>query len=853
MLSDCAIFPPFEPLFFDPGRHGQSLAALACASLASAQKERAFAFADRRCRLPAPTGGDFLLRALAERAAGSDRRAAQDLRRAFEIAPNDESVLFCALNWGDRDLRLGAAAALIDGDNEDPSALGAALDALREAGTPLAARLRAEAQGLAGWAAWNAERRLEIAIGDRPAKRVEPDLGHALSGRGWRAADLAIEAADAGSRVVLSLDGEAVRSFGAPRRTRRFWAAPKRDAVAGAVAVNVIVPIYEDFEATTACLEALLSEGSAARKRIIVVDDASPNGALCKWLLERSAAGAFELIRNETNLGFAASINRALALCERADALLLNSDAFLSPLAIDRLAAVARSGEDIATVTPISNNGELTSFPLPNVANPIPDERLRAEIAEAAFAANATSRVDLPNGVGFCLYVTRACLDRVGAMPELYARGYYEDVEFCLRAREAGMRNVCATGVYVAHAGSRSFGGEKRALVLRNLAILESRFPRHVRECAAFLDMDPLSEARAAIQARLAPAKDALLMVAPEGPALRQAQQRAREILRRDPSASVLIGAVTQGGKRVVFRVAGAGAPHAAALSLDDAMSQVALRDYLERLRPQLVELFAPLDIPDVLFDELMATPARRRLVVADLRWFSARPLALEKSCRDRARPGECAGCRGPRPEADDARRARRLAESLRGADELLAPDVMAAAFAERHLPALPIVESAPARSRRPAGTATGTSTLGVLAPYPTGESDRLIEAIARRLLIDGAGNLVVLGSCHDDLAAMAAGNVFVTGPIDDDEASPALLSFYGVSRLLSPYRCHGFGRLDAIARRAGLPMAYFDWSFGALTAATGDLSMDPRVCHEAAARALASWLLQTQRSEAVA
>jgi O-antigen biosynthesis protein len=849
MLSDCAVFPILEPLFFDPHRHGLSLAGLACASLASGQKERAFAFADRRCRLPAPTGGDYLLRALAARAAGNDPQAREDLRRAFEISPNDESVLVCALNWGDRTLRAAAAAALIDGDCEDSSALGAAIEALRDAGAPLATRLRQETQGFAGWVAWSAERRLEIGIGDRPTEFVEADPAHPLGGRGWRAMDLIIDAADPGARIAFFLDGEAVRAFGGARKKQSLSAAPKR----GPVDVNVIVPIYEDFEATAACLEALLREGSTARKRIIVVDDASPNAALRDWLFERSDSGAFEVIRNETNLGFAASINRALALCPSGDVLLLNSDAFLSPLAIDRLAAVARSDDDIGTVTPISNNGELTSFPLPNVVNPLPDERLRAEIAEAAFAAYSTACVDLPNGVGFCLYITRACLDKAGAMPELYARGYYEDVEFCLRAREVGLRNVCAAGVYVAHAGSRSFAGGKRALVLRNLEILESRFPRHVRECAAFLDMDPLREARAAIQARLAPPKDALLMVAPEGPALRQAEDRAREILRRDPSASLVIGSPAPHAARVVFRAAGAGAPHAFAAPLDDAASQGALRAYLEQLRPQLVELYAPAEIPDALLAALIALPTRRRLVVGDLRWFSARPLALEKSCRDRLRPGHCTACAGPPPEADDPTRARRLAEGLRGADEFLAPDAMAAAFAEERLPAMPIVASAPAQPRRPAPASDGAAMLGVLAPYPTGESDRLIEAVARSLRREGAGTLVVLGKCCNDLAAMAAGNVFVTGPIGDDEASPALLSLYGVSRLLSPYRCHGFGRLDSLARRAGLPMAYFDWSFGGMAEAAEDLALDPRICHESAAAALARWLLQTQRAEAFA
>jgi GT2 family glycosyltransferase len=88
--------------------------------------------------------------------------------------------------------------------------------------------------------------------------------------------------------------------------------------------------------------------------------------------------------------------------------------------------------------------------------------------------------------------VTRACLDAVGVLSSRYDRGYLEDVDFCLRAREHGFRNVCAPSVYVGHAGSRSFGSGKRSLVVRNLAIIERRFPNYRAECAAFVALDPL-------------------------------------------------------------------------------------------------------------------------------------------------------------------------------------------------------------------------------------------------------------------------------------------------------------------------------------------------------------------------
>ena len=829
------------------------MTSLAAASLIAKRADLAFAFADRRCRLSAPTGRDYLLRALAARMASRDDEARADLDRAFEIDPADEMVSTCALSWGRERLRAAAAATLIESDRENEVGLRAALAALQAGGGRFAARLRERSGRWSGWVAWDARCQLEIDMPGEPIQVVEFDSEHPLAGRGWRAADVAIETGDAA--IALRLDGEVVRRIEGQvhRRPVISAAASARGADSDSAPLNVIVSVYENFEATVACFEALFAEGSAVSKRVIAVDDASPNEAIRGWLSTQAASGRLQTIRNEANLGFAASVNRALALCDRGDALLLNADAFLTPGAIGRLAAVARSAEDIGTVTPFSNNGEFTSFPEPNVVNALRDPRTQREIAEAAFAANGTEAVDMPNGVGFCLYVTRACLDRVGALPELYARGYYEDVEFCLRAREAGLRSVCATGVYVVHAGAQSFGGDKRALVLRNLSILEGRFPEYTPECAAYLAADPLGPARAAIEERLPLPEHAILMIAPEGEALRLAQERGSEMARADAGA-VLICATTREGDRVQLTGLGHAPPRSLTFSLAELRGRMALQDYLQRLRPQGIELFAPLQLPGGLLESINDLSAPRRLILGDLRWLSAESLALEKSCSSHDDPGGCCACKAPsrEPVGSSAERAQRLIELVRSCDQIAALDVMASAFAMRHLAGLPIVSCAatPPSPRVPATALGRTSVLGVLLPHPTGEADRLIAALARRLRGERAGSLVVLGRCLDDLATMAVGNVYVAGAIDEAE-SASVLSLYGIGKLLSPYRTQGFGRLEALGRLTGAPKAYFDWSFGALARETNDLALDPRVCNESAARALARWLLDDAPVEA--
>ena len=93
----------------------------------------------------------------------------------------------------------------------------------------------------------------------------------------------------------------------------------------------VIVPVYEDFAATRACLLATMAQLAEAEARLVVIDDASPNGALRGWLDVQAASGHFELLRNPVNLGFAVSVNRALKICGGGDVVLLNADALPPP------------------------------------------------------------------------------------------------------------------------------------------------------------------------------------------------------------------------------------------------------------------------------------------------------------------------------------------------------------------------------------------------------------------------------------------------------------------------------------------------------------------------------------------
>jgi GT2 family glycosyltransferase len=847
-----------EAMFFDPGRHAESLALIASQHLNQGRFQLAFQFADRRCRIVKPKARDFLLRAEASRRSGHAAFAAEDLAKAIEADPTDPYVLQAALHWGGPAQQRAAATEILAEAGFEPDTLRRALGVMAQSGAPFLRQLRQSGDDVAGWIAWASPEPLGLAICNRQAApvcyQIDADPEHPLAGCGFSVAEIAIEDhAGKLERLEFSLAGRRLGRFASPRPP-----LPHRETtpLAGPDArLTVIVPVYEDFEATRACFEGLFARRDEIAARLIVIDDASPNLQLRDWLDEQAALRRFQLIRNAENLGFAQSVNKALALCPTGDVLLLNADTLPPSGFLERLAAAAYSASDIGTVTPLSNNGEFTSFPRANVSNELGTLDEITQLDRLARRANGDGVVDLPNGVGFCLYIRRECLDAVGPLPEIYSRGYYEDVEFCLRAREKGFRNVCATGVFVGHAGSRSFRADKRALVMRNLAKLTSRFPEHEDECAAFLAADALRSARAAMEALLPIADDVTLLVCPSGAAEKIAENHALVVQSAGDARRVLLGVRHAQENRLLLRGVEGSGPQSLEFNLADPAALQALSCYLGALPVRLLAFFDPLALPETLIAAFLRGDAEVELICADLQWLYHPLLARARRC-DSAGTTPCEDClaTGFAPTDDKfVDRQARLRPLLQRARAVRPVDRLSEAFARQmfksksvaHLPL-----ERPPLEINPALAAAGTGRrIVVLAPSPDIRVDRLIVALAREYLRRGdPTHILVLGRCANDLEVMATANVFVTGEIAASDYD-RLIRQCEVRALILPYRTSFFGLVDRLSQLHDLPMSYFDWSFALMPAKSGDLALDPRLCDAKAARRMADWGRMADRS----
>jgi GT2 family glycosyltransferase/glycosyltransferase involved in cell wall biosynthesis len=265
--------------------------------------------------------------------------------------------------------------------------------------------------------------------------------------------------------------------------------------------VTVVVPIFDAFEHVRDCVEALLRHRDPAWAKVLLIDDGSTDARIAPLLQQASAQPNVRCLANERNLGYTATVNRGLAEAGSDDVVLLNSDTRVTPQWLEGLRSVAYSAPDIGSVTAMSDNAGAFSFPQAQRDNPRPDWLGDDDYAASLVQATAALEpVEVPTGSGFCLYLRRAMLDRIGGFDAVaFPRGYGEENDLCMRAGEDGWRHVVSPRAFVYHARSASFGSQRQALSQRAALVLDARYPDYAARVAQAFAAAPMQALREAV------------------------------------------------------------------------------------------------------------------------------------------------------------------------------------------------------------------------------------------------------------------------------------------------------------------------------------------------------------------
>jgi GT2 family glycosyltransferase len=846
-----------DTMLQSPKPHHLALEEAAFEALSKSDFAAAFMYSDRRCRLGSPVPPYcYVLRAEAARGLGRLDIARTSLRRATDGSPADLAANRGLLVWGDDEDRLRAAEVLVARETQ-VRVLQKAIATLTEFGRSRHARVDISEQSISGWAVWDSDPPIEITIRTGAATETRilpPDPFHPLSSRSIRATAFEIRRPllENAQAVTLSLCGQPFYARPIDLRNLTPPAAGSSTDLGGASRIGtttVIIPVYADFEATKTCLDSVVADRCAGGAyRILAINDASPDPRIADLMISISNTPGVEVVTNPFNLGFVGTVNRALASVASGDVVLLNADTIVPPGFVQRLAGVASTSRQIGTVVPLTNNGEFTSFPVIYSDNPLPSGDVLLAFDRIAEARNAGAIIDIPSGTGFCMYITRACLDAVGLLSDDYDRGYLEDVDFCLRAREHGFRNVCATSIFVGHAGGRSFKSEKRLLVTRNLEVLKARFPSYLRECRTFLDSDPLRPARAAIELALPQATDRpTLVFAAKAPLTAVAENRIGH-LEAHGTSCIALGLHGPSPGTLTFAARNGRPPQSVSFNCADATNRTALRRYLSVLNPGCCEVVDPGEVPKLILDVLTDLAIPIDVWVSDGSAFGDDPVEQrgKSGCSD---PGFAGHADARKEFGRDS-----VNSLIRHARRIIAPTRMAQSYLLRIRPELSVARadlggaSGSALELRLSDVCAPSRAVVVLTPFASASEFDMIKDMAL-LLREQASDIsvVVAGATTDDLALLSLGNVFVTGRVEAGQLGEALLPHNVCWAVCGSDRpLFGHPALELVYN-AQLPVAYHDWSFGAVEPRPFDLALNPRMPQRLRLNSISSWMDSTQ------
>ena len=275
-----------------------------------------------------------------------------------------------------------------------------------------------------------------------------------------------------------------------------------------AARVAVVIVNYQSYEDLQDCLHSLGAPDPGVR--ICVVDHASEPEAA-----DRTAA-AFphvQLLRQTSNDGFAAGVNRGARESPAAYVLLLNPDCVASPDTCRRLAEWMDANAAVGAAGPRILNSDGSVQPsarrFPNFTTGIAG---RSSWLTRVFPRNPLSRHNLAPSQdgsenarevdwvsGAVMIIRREAFDAIGGFDTGFFL-YWEDADFCRRLKHAGWKTMYVPELHVRHAGGRS---SRHAFQASLVAFHQSAFRlfwKHANPFTKFLA--PL--VYAGLQARLA-------------------------------------------------------------------------------------------------------------------------------------------------------------------------------------------------------------------------------------------------------------------------------------------------------------------------------------------------------------
>ena len=239
--------------------------------------------------------------------------------------------------------------------------------------------------------------------------------------------------------------------------------------------VCIIILNYNNYEDTIECIKSIKSVIPFQMIDIVVVDNNSSNGSVN--VIENQFQDII-MIKSNVNKGYAYGNNLGLKYAIENGyrySCILNNDTIITENFLE--ACITEMNEEVAFISPALMEYNHKEY----VQSTGGDVLINRGIVTRK--NNKMKREQLPNIIetdyvgGACMVFKTGIINKLGFIPEEYFL-FYEETEWCYKAKKLGYRNLCLTNTYIYHKGSVSInkiGGLSDYLMKRNRVVFVKR------------------------------------------------------------------------------------------------------------------------------------------------------------------------------------------------------------------------------------------------------------------------------------------------------------------------------------------------------------------------------------------
>ncbi|MGP8154503.1 MAG: glycosyltransferase family 2 protein [Smithella sp.] len=240
------------------------------------------------------------------------------------------------------------------------------------------------------------------------------------------------------------------------------------DHPADRIDISVIIVNWNTKDLLRDCLNSVYKTITDLIFEIIIVDNFSSDGSVA--MVEKEFPSVIKIV-NKENKGFGTANNQALAIMKGKYALLLNTDAVLTPQAVKRLWDFCEANEKAAIVcgqllnSDGSKQNSIASFPclLTLAFNTSVLEYLFPRLYPSKRYKHA-SPIEVDSVIGACMMIRKKSLDEAGAFDEHYFF-FFEETDLAYTMRLRGWKIYHVPDAFIYHLQGQSVGQNARSRI----------------------------------------------------------------------------------------------------------------------------------------------------------------------------------------------------------------------------------------------------------------------------------------------------------------------------------------------------------------------------------------------------